>query len=83
MGIYIKQTRKKDSDSGYRRFFVQEADYSSDMADVVAIEVDEMGRCLMFEILDNGLIHIWSHSFNLDLTKPIYSTARIKLSKKV
>ena len=83
MGIYIKQTRKKDKDSGYRRFLVEDGKgFTSDTADVVDIEVDKWGHDIKLEILDNGLIHFWSHSFDLELVQPFCSTAIIQLKEK-
>lgn len=81
MSIYLKQTQIVDEDSGYCRFLVEEGDFSSDSADVVTIEF-ENGKTLMFELVDDKF-HVWSHSFDLELIKPIYSTARIKARRTV
>ena len=83
MGIYIKQSRKKDKDSGYRRFVVTDGKgFISDTADVVDIEIDKMGHSIKLEVLDSGLIHFWSHSFDLELVRPFHSTAIIQLKQK-
>ena len=56
--------------------------FTSDTADVVDIEVDKWGHDIKLEILDNGLIHFWSHSFDLELVQPFCSTAIIQLKEK-
>lgn len=81
--FYIKQSRKKDKDSGYRRFIVSDdKGFSSDTADIVKLEIDNYGHSINLEIMDNGFIHFWSHSFDLDLVQPFYSTAIVKIKGK-